>query len=85
MLDASRLRLAMPSFFNWPPFKLIAIDTDTNKPVDPNVGRKTYVTYYDIKKSKNGSKSFVAHRSDVTKRGEEVDLSLLHLTPSIDR
>ncbi|KAI7083943.1 hypothetical protein KC356_g7159 [Hortaea werneckii] len=30
---------------------------------DPNVGRKTYVTYYDVRKSKNGSKSIVAHKS----------------------
>ncbi|RMZ14124.1 hypothetical protein D0864_00263 [Hortaea werneckii] len=45
------------------PFRLIPIDADTGKPTDPNIGRKTYVTYYDVRKSKNGSKSIVAHKS----------------------
>ncbi|RMX81453.1 hypothetical protein D0867_02633 [Hortaea werneckii] len=45
------------------PFRLIPIDADTGKPTDPNLGRKTYVTYYDVRKSKNGSKSIVAHKS----------------------
>jgi len=49
----------------WKPFKVIALDADTGKPLDPNIGRQTYVTYYDIKKSKNGSKSIVAHKSPV--------------------
>ncbi|RMZ04296.1 hypothetical protein D0864_02768 [Hortaea werneckii] len=45
------------------PFRLIPIDADTGKPTDPNIGRKTYVTYYDVRKGKNGSKSIVAHKS----------------------
>ncbi|RMZ07568.1 hypothetical protein D0860_05074 [Hortaea werneckii] len=45
------------------PFRLIPIDADTGKPTDPNIGRKTYVTYYDVRKSRNGSKSIVAHKS----------------------
>ena len=49
--------------FGWPPFKLIAFDADTGKPVGPKIGRATYVTYYDVKKDKNGNKSVVAHRS----------------------
>lgn len=51
----------------WPPkpLRLYAIDADTGQPLDPNVGRKTYVTYYDIKKDKNGNKSVVAHKSVV--------------------
>ncbi|KAK5120496.1 hypothetical protein LTR85_006151 [Meristemomyces frigidus] len=49
----------------WRPYRVIALDADTGQPLDPNIGRKTYVTYYDIKKDKNGSKSLVAHRSSV--------------------
>ncbi|RMX95541.1 hypothetical protein D0868_11677 [Hortaea werneckii] len=45
------------------PFRLIPIDADIGKPTDPNLGRKTYVTYYDVRKSRNGSKSIVAHKS----------------------
>lgn len=54
------------------PFKLLAIDADTGKPLDPNVRRKTYVKYYDIKPSGSGSKSFVAYKapSDQAKKVE---------------
>ncbi|KAK6395430.1 hypothetical protein LTR65_000901 [Meristemomyces frigidus] len=47
----------------WRPYRIIPLDADTGKPLDPNIGRKTYVTYYNIKKSRNGSNSVVAHRS----------------------
>lgn len=53
----------MPSrFFNWPPFKLYAIDADTGKPLDPNVGITKYVRYYDVKADKHGKKSLVSHK-----------------------
>ena len=39
------------------------LDADTGKPLDPSIGRKTYITYNDIKKDKSGVKSIVAHRS----------------------
>ncbi|KAI7496088.1 hypothetical protein KC367_g6887 [Hortaea werneckii] len=47
------------------PRRLASIGSPSSKekPTDPNVGRKTYVTYYDVRKSKNGSKSIVAHKS----------------------
>ncbi|KAI7022728.1 hypothetical protein KC355_g1974, partial [Hortaea werneckii] len=41
----------------------IGSPSSKDKPTDPNLGRKTYVTYYDVRKSKNGSKSIVAHKS----------------------
>ncbi|KAI7348707.1 hypothetical protein KC320_g6492 [Hortaea werneckii] len=41
----------------------IGLPSSNEKPTDPNIGRKTYVTYYDVRKSKNGSKSIVAHKS----------------------
>lgn len=53
----------------WRPYRVISLDADTGKPLDPNIGRKTYVTYYDIKKDKKGSKSIVAHRSVVGDNG----------------
>ncbi|KAK0913711.1 hypothetical protein LTR91_007696 [Friedmanniomyces endolithicus] len=33
------------------------------KPLDPNIGRRTAVTYYDIKKDGKGKPAIVAHRS----------------------
>ncbi|TKA69365.1 hypothetical protein B0A55_06157 [Friedmanniomyces simplex] len=45
------------------PFRLVSIDADTGKPLDPSVGRKTAVTYYDIKKDQHGHRSIVAHKS----------------------
>jgi len=57
------LNMRLPSGLNWLPAKIYAIDADTQKPIDPNVGRKMQVTYYDIKKNKDGSKSMVAHKS----------------------
>lgn len=53
----------MTRLFGWPPFKLYAVDADTGKPLDPNVGRKTYVTYYDVKKDKNGKAVMTAKRT----------------------
>ncbi|KAI7155043.1 hypothetical protein KC349_g7247 [Hortaea werneckii] len=44
-------------------FASIGSPSSKDKPTDPNLGRKTYVTYYDVRKSKNGSKSIVAHKS----------------------
>ena len=55
--------MAFRGLSGWKPFRIIPIDADTGKPLDPNIGRKTYVTYYDIKKDKSGAKSIVAHRS----------------------
>ncbi|EMD01312.1 hypothetical protein BAUCODRAFT_144848 [Baudoinia panamericana UAMH 10762] len=51
------------------PFRLVAVDADTGKPIDPNIGRKTYVTYYDVKKDKKGNKVIERHR---TQRGSQV-------------
>ena len=52
------------------PFKLFAIDADTGQPLNPNVRRKTYVKYYDVKTNGASSKIFVAHKapSDAEKR-----------------
>lgn len=49
------------------PFKIFAIDADTGKPLDPNVRRKKYVKYYDIKPNGSGSKLFVAHKANSDK------------------
>jgi hypothetical protein len=55
------------------PFKLFAIDADTGQPLDPNVHRKTRVTYYELANGSNGSKKLVAHKSasNVGKEGGE--------------
>ena len=53
----------MGKFFNWPPFVAVAIDADTGKPLDPNVGMRVKREFYDVKKAKNGQKVMVAHRS----------------------
>jgi hypothetical protein len=45
------------------PFKLFATDADTGQPIDPNVHRKTRVTYYELANGSNGSKKLVAHKS----------------------
>ncbi|KAK1074597.1 hypothetical protein LTR74_000840 [Friedmanniomyces endolithicus] len=45
------------------PFRLVPIDADTRQPLDPNIGRRTAVTYYDIKKDGKGKPAIVAHRS----------------------
>lgn len=45
------------------PFKLFAIDADTGQPIDPNIRRKTRVTYYELQNGSNGSKKLVAHKS----------------------
>jgi hypothetical protein len=54
------------------PFKLFAIDADTNQPVDPNVRKKTRVTYYELQNGSNGSKRLIAHKtaSEVAREGE---------------
>jgi hypothetical protein len=55
------------------PFKLFAIDADTGQPIDPNVLRKTRVTYYELANGSNGSKKLVAHKSPsvIAKEGGE--------------
>ena len=45
------------------PFKLFAIDADTGQPLDPNVRKKTRVTYYEVQNGSNGSKRLVAHKT----------------------
>ena len=55
--------MQLPRVFSFLPVKVYAIDADTQQPLDPNVGRRTHVTYYDIKKDKSGKKSVIAHRS----------------------
>ena len=54
------------------PFKIFAIDADTNQPIDPNVRAKTRVTYYELQNGSNGSKRLVAHKtpSQVSKPAE---------------
>ena len=56
--------MAFRGLTGWKPFRIIPLDADTGKPLDPSIGRKTYVTYYDVKKDKSGAKSIVAHRSN---------------------
>ncbi|KAK5108604.1 hypothetical protein LTR62_008180 [Meristemomyces frigidus] len=41
------------SLFGIGPFKLIRVDADDEKSVDSKIGRKTSVTYYDVKKDKD--------------------------------
>jgi hypothetical protein len=55
------------------PFKLFAIDADTGQPIDPNVRKKTRVTYYELETGSNGSKRLIAHKtpSQVSKQAEE--------------
>ena len=50
-------------FFNWPPFVAVALDADTGKPLDPNIGMRVKREFYDVKKTKNGQKVTVAHKS----------------------
>ncbi|KAM0722846.1 hypothetical protein Q7P37_001044 [Cladosporium fusiforme] len=66
LLAATNLR---PNTFTMPflrqpfflkPFKLIAIDADTGKPLDPNVRRK--ITY-EIRNDSHGSRSLAVHKS----------------------
>lgn len=45
------------------PFKLFAIDADTGQPLDPDVRKKTRVTYYELQNGSSGSKRLVAHKS----------------------
>jgi hypothetical protein len=54
------------------PFKLFAIDADTGQPLDPNVRKKTRVTYYELETGSNGSKRLIAHKtpSQVSKQAE---------------
>lgn len=54
------------------PFKIFAIDADTNQPIDPNVRTRTRVTYYEVQNGSNGSKRLVAHKtpSQVSKQAE---------------
>lgn len=61
-----------PPHFNWPPFKLVRLDADTGKPLDPNVGMRVYREFYDIKKDKHGKNVVVAHKSGNggSKKGE---------------
>lgn len=57
-----------PPLFNWPPFKLVALDADTGKPIDPTVGMRVYREFYNVKKDKDGKKMIV-----VKKNGEASD------------
>ena len=50
-------------FVNWPPFRLVALNADTGKPIDPNVGMRVQREFYDVKKDRNGKKVVVAHKS----------------------
>ncbi|KAK3625872.1 hypothetical protein LTR56_020185 [Elasticomyces elasticus] len=43
-----------------------------SKPLDSNIGRRTTVTYYDIKKDSNGKRSVVAHKSPVPSVHDEI-------------
>jgi len=54
------------------PFKIFAIDADTNQPIDPNVRKKTRITYYELERDSNGSNRLVAHKtpSQVSKQAE---------------
>lgn len=55
------------------PFKIFAIDADTRQPIDPNVRKKTRVTYYELETGSNGSKRLIAHKtpSQVSKKADE--------------
>lgn len=43
-------------FFDWPPFKLVALDADTGKPLDPNVGMRVCRDFYNVRKDKDGKR-----------------------------
>jgi hypothetical protein len=45
------------------PFKFFAVDADTGQPLDPNVRKKTRVSYYELQNGSNGSKRLVAHKT----------------------
>ena len=55
--------MIMGRHFNWPPFRLVALDADTGQPIDPNVGMRTYREFYDIKKDSHGNKVLIAQNS----------------------
>ncbi|GAB7325552.1 hypothetical protein MBLNU13_g09553t1 [Cladosporium sp. NU13] len=55
------------------PFKIFAIDADTNQPIDPNVRTGTRVTYYEVQNSNNGSKRLVAHKTPSQKSKPAVE------------
>ena len=59
----------MGKYFNWPPFKLVALDADTGKPLDPNVGMRVKREFYDIKKDDKGNNMVVAHKTNGSKAG----------------
>jgi len=51
-------------FFDWPPFKLVALDADTGKPLDPNVGMRVCRDFYNVRKAKDGKKVMTRKRVD---------------------
>ena len=53
------------------PFRMYAVNADTGQPLGSNVGRKTSVKYYEVKKDKNGKKSVIAHKSPIGSAAED--------------
>ena len=53
----------MGKWFNWPPFVAVAIDADTGKPLDPDIGMRTRREFYNVGKDGKGKKVIVAHKS----------------------
>jgi len=51
-------------FFEWPPFKLVALDADTGKPLDPDVGMRVCRDFYNVRKDKDGKKFMTRKRVD---------------------
>ena len=55
--------VAMGRWFNWPPFVVDLIDTNTGKPLDPNVGMRVKREFYNVGKDGKGKKMIIAHKS----------------------
>lgn len=53
----------MGKHFNWPPFVAVALDADTGKPVDPNIGMRVKREFYNVGKDGKGRKVVVAHKT----------------------
>ena len=53
----------MAPFFNWPPFVAVAIDADTGKPLDPNIGMRVKREFVNVGIDGKGRKMLVAHKS----------------------
>ena len=64
-------------FFDWPPFKLVALDADTGKPLDPNVGMRVCRDFYNVRKDKNGKKVMTRKKIETdTQKGKVMSMGV---------